>query len=79
MLIREMVVARVNAYSARECVCLHFLCACVRVRAHLGPLIVYGSGICWQWVAVQEREAESQYHGLKLCPSVAVWRGDEDD
>lgn len=48
------------------------LCVCGRVRVHLAPLVVYGSGICWQWVAVQEREAESQYHGLKLCHSIDV-------
>lgn len=76
VLIREKGVARVNAYSA-PCVRLPPLFACV--RAHPAALIVHGSGICWQWVAVRERQAESQRYGLKLRPSVAAWRRGKDD
>lgn len=46
-----------QVYECADSMCLCGACVCVAFVNFLMLSLVYGSGICWQWVAVQEKQA----------------------
>lgn len=46
-----------QVYECTDSMCLCGACVCVAFVNFLMLSLVYGSGICWQWVAVQEKQA----------------------